>query len=91
MQRERTQLRELTRPERCFVPIPALIAQINEHLRGWSNYFGKGYPRQAFRRINHFVRERLIRHLKRRSQRPFRPRGEASWYEQLNRLGLSAL
>lgn len=91
MQRERDKLRELTRPEQCFKPIPTLIAQINEHLRGWSIYFGKGYPRKAFRRINHFVRVRLIRHLKRRSQRPFRPRGEASWHEQLQRLGLQSL
>ena len=81
----------MTGPDRCFVPIPALIAQVNEHLRGWSNYFGRGYPRQAFRRINGFVRERLIRHLKRRSQRPFRPCGAGNWYEQLHRLGLAAL
>jgi RNA-directed DNA polymerase len=91
VQRERDKLRELISPEQCFKPIPTLIAQINEHLRGWSNYFGKGYPRRAFRRINHFVRERLIRHLQRRSQRPFRPRGTASWYEQLQRLGLESL
>ena len=73
MQRERDKLREMTGPERCFMPIPALIAQINEHLRGWSNYFGQGYPRHAFRQINRFVQERLERHLKRRSQRPYRP------------------
>jgi RNA-directed DNA polymerase len=91
LQRERDKLREMTRPEQCFKPIPTLIAQINQNLRGWSNYFGKGYPRQAFRRINHCARERLIRHLKRRSQRPFRPRGEASWHEQLQRLGLLSL
>jgi RNA-directed DNA polymerase len=91
MQRERDKLREMTRPEQCFKPIPMLITEINEHLRGWSNYFGRGYPRKAFRQINHFVRERLIRHLRRRSQRPFRPRGQVSWYEQLQRLGLCAL
>jgi RNA-directed DNA polymerase len=91
MQRERGKLREMTRPEQCFKPIPTLIAQINEHLRGWSNYFAKGYPRRAFRQINHFVQERLIRHLRRRSQRPFRPRGTASWHEQLQRLGLQSL
>jgi RNA-directed DNA polymerase len=91
MQRERDKLREMTGPERCFLPIPALIAQINEHLRGWSNYFGKGYPRQAFRRINRFVQERLERHLKRRSQRPFRVTEGKSWYVQLRQLGLEPL
>jgi RNA-directed DNA polymerase len=91
LQRERDKLRAMTGPKYCFLPIPALIAQINEHLRGWGNYFGAGYSRHAFRRVNHFVRERLERHLKRRSQRPFRVRGAVSWYEQLRRLGLEAL
>jgi RNA-directed DNA polymerase len=91
LQRERDKLREMTGPEKCFLPIPGLIGQINEHLRGWSNYFGKGYPRKAFRQINSFVQERLITHLKRRSQRPYRPPGEMSWYAHLHRLGLTPL
>jgi len=91
LRREREKLREMTGPEMCFKPIVAMIAQINDHLRGWSNYFGKGYPRDAFRQINRFVRERLERHLKRRSQRPFRRRGLVSWYGQLQRLGLENL
>ena len=91
IQRERDKLRELTGPEKCFVPIPALIERINEHLRGWSNYFGKGYPRNAFRQINRFVQERLERHLKRRSQRPYRPTDGISWYAHLHQLGLVPL
>jgi RNA-directed DNA polymerase len=91
MQRERDKLRQMTGPQQCFVPIPALIAQINTHLKGWSNYFALGYPRQAFREINRYVQERLERHLKRRSQRPFRVREGVSWYEQLRRLGLEPL
>jgi RNA-directed DNA polymerase len=91
MQRERDKLREMTGPEMCFKPIVAMIAQINDHLRGWSNYFGKGHPRDAFRQVNRFVQERLERHLKRRSQRPFRRRGASTWPEQLQRLGLASL
>lgn len=91
LQRERDKLREMTGPDRCFVPVCALIAQINTHLRGWSNYFQKGYPRKAFRRINAFVQTRLIGHLKRRSQRPYRPRGESTWYAHLHHLGLQPL
>jgi len=91
MQRERDELRGMTGPERCFMPIPVLIAQINTHLKGWGTYFGFGYPRDAFRQINRFVQERLERHLKRRSQRPFRVTGGVSWYVQLQRLGLKAL
>jgi len=91
MQRARDSLRAMTGPGQCFKPIPVLIAQVNEHLRGWGAYFGKGYPRDAFRQVNHFVRERLERHLKRRSQRPFRVSGAVSWHEQLRRLGLRPL
>ena len=91
LRRERDKLREMTGPEQCFKPIGMLIAQINVHLSGWSNYFSKGYPRKAFRQINHFVRERLERHLKRRSQRSYRRAAGMSWYGELHRLGLQPL
>ena len=86
--RERQRLRELTGPKMCFKPIRLMIAEINSHLRGWSRYFGYGYPRVAFRQINRFTRERLTRHLKRRSQRPYRPPKGVTPYAQLERLGL---
>lgn len=57
----------------------------------WSSYFAQGYPRRAFRQINHFVRGRLIGHLQRRSQRPYRPTGQESGYAHLHRLGLQPL
>lgn len=91
MQRERDKLREMTGPDKCFVPIPALIAQINAHLKGWGTYFAKGYPRHAFRQINHHVQERLFHHLQRRSQRPYRATGGVSWYAHLHHLGLRPL
>ena len=68
-----------------------MIHQINAQVHGWGNYFAKGYPRQAFRQINRYVQERLERHLKRRSQRPYRPTGEGSWYAHFRRLGLKPL
>lgn len=86
--RERAKIRGLTHPKRCFVPVMQLIKQMNQHLGGWSQYFMYGHPRVAFRTINRFVRERLKRHLKRRSQRPYRPPCGVSFYEHLKRLGL---
>jgi RNA-directed DNA polymerase len=86
--RERQKLREMTGPNMCFKPIVTLIAEIDRHLKGWSNYFDRGYCRDAFRQINCFVRERLTRHLKRRSQRPYRPPEGVTWYAQLEKLGL---
>ena len=90
IQRERNKLREMTGPEQCFKPVTALIFEINRQTKGWGQYFSLGYPRKAFRDINRHVQIRLIRHLKRRSQRPYR-RTEASWYAQLQHLGLEAL
>lgn len=86
--RERQKLREMTGPHQCFQPVDLLIGDLNRHLRGWANYFHKGYPRHAFRQINSFVRERLTRHLQRRSQRPYRPPEGVSFYAHLQRLGL---
>lgn len=86
--RERQVLREMTSSRRAFVPIPALIHGMNRHLRGWKNYFGWGHSRKALREVNSYVRNRLIRHLRRRSQRPFRPPEGVSGYRHLTNQGL---
>ncbi len=86
--RERGHLRELTCARMCFKPIPQLIEELNEHLRGWANYFGRGYPRKAFREINAYARQRLYCHLSRRSQRPWRPPKGTTFYAQFARMGL---
>jgi RNA-directed DNA polymerase len=86
--REREHLRERTSARMCFKPIPAMIDELNEHLRGWANYFGRGYPRKAFREINAYVRQRLHCHLSRRSQRPWRPPKGTTFYAQFAQMGL---
>lgn len=86
--REREKLRQMTGPAQCFRPIPELVGQLNRHLRGWSNYFRYGYSRCAFREINWFVRSRMAVHLRRRSQRPFRPPQGVTLYQHLHRMGL---
>jgi RNA-directed DNA polymerase len=88
LSREREQLRELTCARMCFKPIPVLIKELNEHLSGWANYFGRGYPRKAFREINTYVRQRLYCHLSRRSQRPWRPPKGMTYYAQYAQMGL---
>jgi RNA-directed DNA polymerase len=91
LKRERQKLREMINKERCFVPLPELMEELNAHLEGWANYFSYGYPRQGFRHINAYIRQRLTRHLRRRSQRPFKPPKGVSYYEHLNRMGLVSL
>jgi RNA-directed DNA polymerase len=91
LKRERQKLREMISKERCFVPLPQMIEELNEHLVGWANYFSYGYPRKGFRQINAYVRQRLTGHVRRRSQRPFRPAHGVSYYAHFNRMGLAYL
>jgi len=91
LKKEREKLHEKTDHRQCFKPIPELIEGLNRHLKGWKNYFDFGYPRVAFGEINAYVRDRLTQHLRRRSQRPFRPPEGVSYYEQLRRFGLVLL
>jgi RNA-directed DNA polymerase len=67
----------MTDHRQCYQPIPQLIEELNRHLKGWKNYFDFAY-----------VRYRLTQHLRRRSQRPYRPPEGVSFYKQIQRLGL---
>jgi len=86
--RMRQALHDQTNHKQCFKPLPRLIEQANGRLNGWANYFRFGYPRVAFRAINTYARLRLTIHVRRRSQRPFRPPEGVSYYEHFKRLGL---
>lgn len=89
--REREQLRQMISRRQNFQPIGELIASLNRHLRGWGNYFNRGYPNRAFRKINDHLQRRLWRHLQRRSQRPYRlPEGQ-TFYDHLRERGLFQL
>ena len=90
--REQARLREMTGRSQCWKPLPMLIEELNLQIRGWANYFGHGHPSPAFRRINYYVVQRLGRHLRRRSQRPWRRPKETTLYDYLhNHLGLLKL
>lgn len=88
---ERAQLREMTSPRMGMIPLPRLIGQLNRHLGGWANYFSFGYPRKAHKQINTYVRKRLAKHARRRSQRPFQLPEGASFYSYFQTLGLIEL
>ena len=70
--KEQEVLRGMTGSAQCFKPLPKLISRLNRHLTGWANCFSVGYPSKAYRQINWYVRQRLLRHLRRRSQRSYR-------------------
>jgi len=92
LQREREQLRQMTDKRQCWKPLPVLVAELNLHLKGWANYFAHGRPSEAFRQINHYVTHRIGRHLRRRSQRPWRcPKGMSYYAYLYEHLGLYQL
>jgi RNA-directed DNA polymerase len=91
VRKERRKLHDMTNSRQCFKPIPTLIGELNRHLKGWANYFSFGYPMSAHCEIERYVQGRLIQHLQRRSQRPYRPPQGESWLRHLGRLGLVRL
>lgn len=91
IQRARAKVREHTGRNRAFVPLPDLLNGLGRYLTGWAAYFRLGYPRQAFTDLNHFVIWRLYRHLRRRSQRPYRVPKGVPLHAHLQRFGLVVL
>ena len=80
MARMKQELRELMNSQRNFVPIPVLVAQVNRKLAGWRAYFSIGHPQRAHRAITAFAINRMVQHLRHRSQRPCRPPAGLTWY-----------
>jgi len=91
LKREREKLRSMTNCSQSHTPLPQLIERLSRHLKGWANYFSYGYPRGAWWNIDWFVLGRLQAHLRRRSQRPYRPPSGVSWTEHVRQLGLVPL
>ena len=91
LKKEREKLHAMTDHRQCWKPIPRLIEELNRRLAVWRNYFEFAYPRVAFGKIDTCVRDRLTPHLRRRSQRPFRPPEGVGYYEQIQPFGLTRL
>ncbi|MDP2366824.1 group II intron reverse transcriptase/maturase [Rhodoferax sp.] len=86
--RMREKVRQTLHSGQGHTPLPDLIEKLNRQAGGWANYFRLGHPRKAFRDLNSYVREKLIWHLQRRSQRPWRPNAKESPYAYFKRMGL---
>jgi RNA-directed DNA polymerase len=91
LQREREKLRQMTNKQHGWKPLPVLVEELNRNLKGWANYFRFGHPRRAFDQINEHVQIRLRQHLRRRSQRPFRPPKGVTAHATLKAFGLTIL
>lgn len=88
MEREVDRIWQMTSRQQGWKPLPELIGELNRHLRGWTNYYQLGQPRKAFQRLNRYVRQRLYQHLRRRSQRPWKPAPGQTAYGYFQQLGL---
>ena len=91
LEKEREKIRDLTGTKHCHEAAKKVIENLNEHLRGWKNYYKIGHCRHEFRKVNWFVTYRIVKHLKRRSQRGYRKASGKSWYEYVRELGLQPL
>lgn len=72
-QRARAKIRDLTGPRFCFMPPADVVVGLNRMMRGWLQYYCLGHPAQARWDLVRFAEQRVARHLRRRSQRPYRP------------------
>jgi RNA-directed DNA polymerase len=89
--RARQRVHELTDKRWCFARTQSVLANVNEYLAGWRQYFSRGYPRAAYHRLDWYTIQRLTQHLQRRSQRAYRPPVGTTFYAHLQALGLRLL
>ena len=94
MSRIRERVRELT-DRRCragMKDLGSVIEDLNPVLRGWGNYFRTGNASTKFQQVDRYVRDRLIRLLRRRGgQRAERVPLEKWTWDRLTKLGLHRL
>ena len=92
MAKARERIRELTPRSINCIPIDLVAERLNRFLRGWANYFATGFPWTPFRKIDDYVRQRMVHHLQRRSQRSFKPSEGENWNQVVyNRFGVLSL
>ena len=87
-QKARDRIRELTGPQNCYLPPPVVVSYLNRFLRGWLTYFDYGHPIQVRWDLIRFAEDRVAAHLRRRSQRPYRPPEGTCLQKHAHDLGL---
>lgn len=69
-QRLRDRLRELTRRSTTWKETEAIVREISQVTRGWSNYFALAHYHRSFRRLNYCLARRLRQWLWRKHGSP---------------------
>ena len=75
VKRVKARVKELTGRRRTPIPLPYVISEVNDVLRGWSAYFHHGHSTKVLGRVKWFVEERVRKHLRRRYKVRTRTRG----------------
>jgi RNA-directed DNA polymerase len=89
--RAREEVREILSRKNNCKPVKQVIQRLNRYLDGWAGYFDLGNPFDAFAKMDHFVAERMRRHLQKRSQRGYKKGEDQTWYQVFQGLGLKRL
>jgi RNA-directed DNA polymerase len=89
--RIRARIHEMTDMRQGCTPTRETVRQINRTVSGWAQYFSLGFCQPAYSAIDSYVHTRLIYHLGRRSQRPYRRPTGVSWYSHIEKLGYQRL
>lgn len=87
LKRARSKIHDMT-IRRITAPVQKVIGTVNRFLIGWGNYFGFGYPRVAFKKIDRYVQTRFRRFVRTRSHRRCRHLKGPSLYQALRSEGL---
>jgi RNA-directed DNA polymerase len=89
--RARENIHALTSAKYCFMPVADMVERVNRAIRGWLQYFSKGHPANARWNLVRYAEERIATHLRRRSQRPYRPPEGVNLFQHAHDLGLIEL
>jgi len=90
--REFKSIGSITSHSNCCVRVKDLIESLNRQLTGWGNYFCLGNPHGSFAKVDRHAREKLWKHLGRRSQRGYRKwEGQSSFNYLTKEIGLYSL
>ncbi len=73
--RIKSKVKQLTNRRRTLLPLPKLVEEVNEVLRGWTGYFHYEHSTEVMSRVKHFTEERMRKHLCIRHKVRIRTRG----------------
>ena len=92
LNKAREEIKTITSSKNGCKSVEEVVKTLNQYLRGWGQYFHKGYPSKTFSAINAYTDGRVYRFLQRRSQKGWKKSPDSkTWYREMRRLGVIQL